>query len=223
MEKIVFITTTSPNKPEGFNQLIRSLIFNNWEYHVIEHAWKGFGDKILETYQFLKNHPEIDKFIYSDAWDSFCFASPEEVLGKMLNWDEIIFSAECACYPHPELADKYPSCLTPWKYLNGGSWICTNKRFCEMVEHHGTTSDENDQVYSTRVFLFHNDGRIKLDYSCSIFQTLAFAGPDDFGTYLHYKNDQEYHRIVNNRTSTLPCFVHGNGRTPMDHIYNLIK
>lgn len=214
--KIVFLTTTSPNKPEGHAQLMRSLNHHGWGSHVIEHPWRGFGDKIIQTYNFLVAHPEIDKFVYSDAWDSFCLATPAEVLRKMKGyWNNVIFSAECACYPHAHLAEQYPNVKTPWKYLNGGSWICTNENFRKMVDRCATTVDENDQVYSTNLFLNHNqDGLIKLDYSCALFQTTAFEAPEYFTLGKG--------RILNNLTNQKPCFAHGNGHTPMEKIYQLI-
>ncbi len=204
-----FITTTS-DLDKCF-QLRRSLILNDWNYHIIEHEWKGFGGKIIETYNYLKANPDITHFFYSDAWDTVVLGTMEEALSKLPSTDIILFSAERACYPHPGKAGKYPDHDSPWKYLNGGGWFASSDLFCQMVESNMPAVDINDQAWFTDRFL---DGYITLDYNCTIFQTMAFCRETDF----KYQTHRLYNRV--HRTTSL--FIHGNGHTPMPKVYDLL-
>lgn len=203
--KTIFITTTSDiNK---CFQLKRSLDYYGWESVFILHDWRGFGDKILKTYEYLKARPEITHFFYSDAWDTFCLGTIESALSKIPDKDIILFSAERACYPHTDKAAKYPDNKSPWKYINGGGWFASSKLFCEMVERYPLTYEDVDQVYFTDRFL---DGYGQLDYNCQVFQTIGFCPDSDFNVG------------KNTVTGTTPVFWHGNGHTPMDTIYSLL-
>jgi hypothetical protein len=66
----------------------------------------------------------------------------------------------------------------------------------------------------TNQFLkLHNEGWLKLDYVCEIFQTLGFCPDSDF--------DMKG-RFTNTVTKSTPLFIHGNGHTPMGKIYELL-
>lgn len=204
--KTILLTTTSDISK--CYQLKRSLDAFGWEYHFIEHEWKGFGDKIIETYNYLKANHDITHFFYSDAWDTFALDTMDRALSRIEDKEIILFSAERACYPHTDKAVLYPENKSPWKYLNGGGWFASSKLFCEMVEANPLTSEDVDQVYFTDRFL---SGIGKLDYNCDVFQTIAFCPDTDFaGTN-------------NTVTGTSPIFWHGNGHTPMSHIYKLLS
>ncbi len=208
------LTTTNDTSKPGHEVLVKSLQKHGYKHHVIVHPWRGFGDKVLKTYEYLKAHPEIELFLYTDAWDTMAMAGPTEVMSKVRKekWDKIIFSAEKACYPHPEKATKYPNDHkeSPWRYLNGGNWMATNEAFCRMVEADTPSHTVNDQAYFTDMLI---KGYIKLDYRCELFQTIGFEGPDDFNYGV---------RLHNSYWNTTPVFAHGNGRTPMDKIWRML-
>lgn len=205
-----FITTAS-DIPKCA-QLKRSLEYFGWPYHFIEHEWRGFGDKVLKTYEYLKANPDITHFFYSDAWDTFALSTMEEALRKIPNKDIILFSAERACYPHGEKAVLYPETDSPWKYLNGGGWFASSELFCKMVEAVTPHFTDVDQVYFTDRFLEGTHG-IVLDNNCTVFQTIAFCPDSDFDLKA---------KPINTVTKTTPTFWHGNGHTPMPHIYKLL-
>lgn len=224
----IFLTTTSDLSK--CTQLRRSLILNGWDFHFIEHEWKGFGSKIIETYHYLKAHPDITHFFYTDAWDTVALGTMEEAISNLPEDKEIIlFGAERACYPHPDKADRYPAHDSPWKYLNGGNWFASAAKFIEMVDSdYPNNLDINDQAYFTDRLLA---GWITLDYECKIFQTIAFCPESDFWfstgvESLTFKPNEiscrTITRIGNNVTNTFPIFFHGNGHTPMPHIYALL-
>jgi len=197
------ITTTSIR--ENCQQLERSLINFGYDYHIIEHQWGGFLSKLHETYKYLKSLEGYTHFLYTDAWDSFAVKKITEVP------DGLTFSAERACYPHPEKEVLYPKHDSPWHFVNGGGFCGEIKAFVEMYESCPPINEMNDQVYLTDRFLA---GVGKLDYDCEIFQTVAFCPPSDF--------EVSGKSILNTVTGSCPAFFHGNGHTPINWIYDLI-
>lgn len=204
---------TSTNDPYKCFQLEKSLKKFGYDYHIIEHPWYGFLSKIHETYKYVKTLEGYTHFLYTDAWDTIATGQLDFVPG-----DEIIISAERACYPHPELASQYPEVSSPWKYVNGGGWLCSIKRFIELYEMDPPTNEMNDQVYLTRVYLKYKDQEwMKLDTACEAFQTIAFCEFDrDFEL-----TEREGKVLRNKITDSYPVFWHGNGHTPMDKLYEL--
>jgi hypothetical protein len=136
--KIKVITTTSDLSK--CYQLRRSLIHHGYDFHFIEHKWEpvGFLGKIHETYRYLKALEGYTHFLYTDAWDTFAMAGPDELAAKMP--DGLLISAERACYPYPELAAKYPAGESPWKYVNGGGWCGEIAAFIKLYEDQPPTS-----------------------------------------------------------------------------------
>lgn len=210
--KIKIITTTSDISK--CYQLERSLKVFGYDYHFIQHEWNGFLDKIRETYKYLKSLDGYTHFLYTDAWDTFALQHPNQLESK-INKKGLLFSAERACYPYPELASEYPENKSHWKYVNGGGWCGEVEAFIKMYEAEPPTDELNDQVYFTRQFLkHHKKGWIKLDYECSIFQTLAFCPESDF--------EYDANKVFNTVTKSTPIFIHGNGHTSINHIYKLL-
>lgn len=214
---------TSTNDPYKCFQLEKSLKRFGYDYHIIEHGWYGFLSKIHETYKYVKSLEGYSHFLYTDAWDTAALRSfgfePKE---------EILLSAERACYPYPELATQYPDSESPWKYVNGGGWLCYIPLFLKMYEECPPTTEMNDQVYFTKMFLEKRDEyNIRLDYDCEVFQTIAFCEWDrDFSESddVMYKPGCEVHYkcVFNKSRMTHPIFFHGNGHTPMDRVYGYL-
>lgn len=213
MNPIVITTTSDLSK---CYELRRSLIYHGWDYHFIQHEWTGFLGKLHETYNYLKGLKGYTHFIYTDAWDTFAVAGPDAITVP----DGLLISAERACYPHPEKAALYPDNPSPWKYVNGGGWCGEIAAFLKMYELCPPTTELNDQVYLTDQFLKGYDW-IRLDYECKVFQTLGFCPPSNFAVRRRLKEPHDKH-IYNEITGSLPAFIHGNGHTPMPHIYELI-
>lgn len=224
--KIKVITTTS--ELSKCYQLRRSLIHHGYDFHIIEHKWEpvGFLGKIHETYKYLKALEGYTHFLYTDAWDTFAMAGPVELADKMP--DGLLISAERACYPYPELASKYPANETPWKYVNGGGWCGEIAAFLRLYEDQPPTSEMNDQVWLTNQFLkLQDEGWVRLDYECRIFQTLGFCPASDFEYSLLSPSAKDIYylypnRLINSVTGFIPVFIHGNGHTAMDEIYKLL-
>jgi hypothetical protein len=206
--KCKLITTASDYAKT--DKLRESLERHGWDYHIIEHGWRGFGDKILKTYEYLKDS-DVTHFFYSDSYDTYVLAPMAEAIQKLKGRD-MLWSSEKACYPHAQLAEMYPDNPSPWKYLNGGGWFASKESFMRMVEDEMPSYFTVDQVYFTNQLLTRKN--ITLDYDCEIFQTIAFCDFDKEFTV-------ERGRVYNNFTKQYPIFFHGNGHTPLNKIYEL--
>lgn len=222
------ITTASDYSKTAM--LRKSLEKFGWDYHIIVHPWRGFGDKILQTYEYLKANPEITHFFYSDSYDTIVLNTMEEALSKIEDKDCILMSAEMNCYPHPEKAALYPEHKSPFKFINGGGWFCNATVFKLAVESNPLTVETVDQVWFTDLFLNHPE-YVKLDYNCEVFQTTAFVGDEDFSIeisqFLGNRDlpdicGRKYFFIKNNVTGSIPTFWHGNGHTNMEKFYKLL-
>jgi hypothetical protein len=62
MTPIKLITVTS--HPEHATVLIESAKRHGWDIEVVHAEWKGFGTKLIETYNYLKSHPEVERVCF---------------------------------------------------------------------------------------------------------------------------------------------------------------
>ena len=191
---MIIITTTS--RLDLTQRLISTLKANNLKYHIIQHEWHGFLDKIHETAKYLRTVTDETHFIYTDAWDTIAMH------GNLPQIDGLLISGEKQCYPHPDKASQYPENPSQWKYVNGGGWGGEIAAFLYFYDLHKPTDELNDQVWLTDVFLkYHTTDAIRIDYNCEVFQTVAFAATGELSNY------------YNEVTGSTPMFWHGNGHT----------
>lgn len=223
--KTVLITTASDPNHKGWLQFKRSLDYFGWDYHLIVHEYIGFNSKIVAFYNYLIENSDITHFIYADSYDSFVLSAQKEVEDKFTNWEGLTYSVEKACWPYEEWAELYPESPYPHKYLNGGGFMGSSAAFIKMYEANPIweSGAQNDQVWAQNEYLRRNDGSIKLDTGSNIFQPIAHSDEDDFLQFTYEFKGVSYGRIINMHTKTMPVIIHGNGHTPMDDIYKLLK
>lgn len=243
--KIKIVTLSTDTQHPGWLNFKASLDKFGYDYHLIEQQMPPgqthvFGTQMPLVYKYVKSlhKTEYTHVIYCDAWDTVAMAGPEELEAKCYALEKLMSlrcndpnglsffgSAEKACFPKPELASQYPHVLSPWKYVNGGGWMGSIDYFCYIYEKSPAVG-VNDQLWLAERFLESKNGpdgwRYTLDYRCAIFQTTGFENTGDFG-YAHNSEEGEYGRLINFRSDELPIFIHGNGRTNMDKIYDLCK
>lgn len=212
------ISVISDRDNEGHRQLIRSLKHYGYDYTAMIHPF-SFGGQMQYVYEYAKNN--WGWFLYTDGWDTFALAGPDEVISKLPEGVSMLISAEKNCYPHAEKSVRYPACETEWKYVNGGGFMADCAYFAKVYEDsHDATY--NDQDWLTEVFLA---GKAALDTRCEIFQTIAFEGQEDFTRMIVPSKEEPWKnslRMRNNKTRSLPIFIHGNAHTPMEKIYKLL-
>jgi hypothetical protein len=204
----VIVSLDNPNHP-GWLKLEESLKQHGWAYHPIVREWKGFGTKIIGLYEYLCA-TDIDDFIYLDAYDNYCIASPQEFKFKKKDYPMIV-SSEKGCYPDTHKMGMFPVVNHEWKFINSGQIYGTKEHFINVYNTNPPKFEDDDQRWYTERFLSMPD-KIGLDY-CNIFQSVAFEVEGDFTL--------TYNRLYNNKTHTFPMFIHGNGKTDMSKFYLL--
>jgi hypothetical protein len=209
--KLLTVATDIAN--DKLFDLISSADKFGWNLEVIVTEWKGFGTKLIETYNHLQKNPHITEFIFVDAYDVVALSSPQEVLEKIKDRTKMLISVEKNCWPNSELASQYPKTNSEWKYINSGSYYSPSKLFIDMIESYPPLYIDDDQLYLTNEFLNNPDDKV-LDYDCEVFQAYSFIADDDFG----YENK----RLQNLKTKSQPVLIHSNGRTDNTKILDLL-
>jgi hypothetical protein len=204
----VIVSLDNPNHA-GWLKLEKSLKQHGWSYHPIVREWKGFGTKIIGLYEYLCS-TDIDEFVYLDAYDNYCIASPQEFKFKKKDYPMIV-SSEKGCYPDTHKMGMFPVVNHEWKFLNSGQIYGNKEHFINIYNTNPPSFEDDDQRWYTERF-FASPYSIGLDY-CNIFQSVAFEVEGDFTL--------TYNRLYNNKTHTFPMFIHGNGKTDMSKFYLL--
>lgn len=205
------ITVASHLEVHGLSKLVESLEKFHWEFCVLQTEWKGFGTKLLTVRDFLLSHPDITHFFFCDAYDCVVLSTMEEALSK-IDVDKITVSGEKNCWPDSSLWDQY-SPNTEWAYVNSGLYFAPRDKFLKLFEVEPPEYCSDDQLWFTKKYLFGKNG-VELDEKCNTFQNYSFISDGDF--------DVLGDRLLNLKTGTMPVFVHGNGRTDLTKIYELI-
>lgn len=196
-------------------KMVESFQRHGLEVAVLGGPYRGNGDVMRQLYECYRRaitgHTHA---IYSDGGDTFCqrtFDAP----------DVLTFSAEKACYPHPDRADQYkygPRFKSPWRYLNNGNYGGPLDQMIDFFERHGLhrlPNEANGQAEAMDAYLKDkaNGLPITLDTKCELFQPIAHTDEGDFSI--------SNGLVVNNITKATPAILHGNGRTDMNWIYEL--
>jgi len=220
------ILSVATDKNDGFIRFENSLKKNNIEYKILgmNTKWNGGnmemgpggGQKInmlrSELMTWNKVALKNNVVLFTDSYDVVSLANTSEILekyNKICNDtpDSVLFSVEKSCWPLKQIDVFYPETDSEYKFLNSGGFIGNAERILNLLEKK-IENCEDDQLYYTKIFLFDNKidnsiNKIKLDYSCEIFQTLNGAFHD-----IDIVNKK---RIFNKYTNTFPCLLHGNG------------
>ncbi len=217
--KIKVITVTDQPKNPGFLKLAESLDRHGWDWMRVPCEWKGFGTKVLSVYNacpdlLQKGYTHV---LHTDAHDTYFLQSPFNMPPVKENIP--LISTEKACWPDAHRASEYPDyyrgdmLANPvWRFVNSGQYLFPIKLFMEVVDAMPIFPQDDDQRWLTSVYLAKR-WPIQLDYTCAVFQSIAFEAPVDFVT--------RGGRLKNRITNTYPIAVHGNGKTNMEWVYDL--
>lgn len=209
------VLTYASNKTDGLNNLIFSLEKFGWDYEVMEGGWKGFGTKLIATYNKCKELKEqgYTHFIFVDAYDTFFLGTEEELIDKYFNTNAFVISAERGCYPDAELRGEYNETPNGWDFVNSGTYLAPIGDYMRMFENNTPDYSDDDQRWLTARYLSEGYDTV-LDKKCRIFQCYSFIREGDFG--------YEKNRLQNLKTGTQPIIIHFNGRTNPTLVYNLL-
>jgi hypothetical protein len=215
--KLAAVTVTDNPNNHGFLLLQQSAKRHGYDFYPLVTRFYGFGTKIIETAKAaedLKRHG-YSHILFMDAHDTY-FLRPEKSIKSALFDPGFMFvSAEKACWPDPHKASDYhyqAAPPSPWCYVNSGQYLAPIDTFLQIVEENPIQHEADDQRWLTGVYLQHTYPII-LDINCKIFQSIAFADDNDFRT--------DERGLINTITRSRPFAAHGNGKTPMEWIYQI--
>ena len=223
---------THGGKDDRFCRAVESAIRHNFELIILGwgEKWLGLSQKLTGAYNYIKSLPPKDVILFTDAFDVLYTDEPDNILQKFLSAKtEILFSAECGCWPHvmedrDACFNKYPKSPTPYRYLNSGTWIGYAKPAADMLlqiikEAGNDFTNANDQKL---VADFYINGRfgIKLDFYNLIFQSMHMT----LDPPLPHCNPVEHviktpeNKWKNKLTNSLPSVFHFNGGGKQHHL-----
>lgn len=213
--KVKLITTASDLQHDGFLMLQKSLEKFGWDWDLCGTDYASFGSKMVNAYNYAKQTDCSHLFIV-DAYDVVVLGTMEEALSKIPDKEVILFNAEKNAWPYEQWAMLYPEVHSPWKYLNGGVAFVSVLLFIKMFEDNPIYHSDNDQVNLASIYITNKDKyKMKLDTPCEVFQTMNSISSSDLE-----RLDNGFNNLL---TGTSPLIFHGNGRHPMDDIYELLK
>jgi hypothetical protein len=211
MTNIKLITVT--NAPHQAEVLRRSAEKNGWDFVCLEVEWRGFGTKLIETYNYLKAHPEVDRFVFADAFDVVVFGTPEEFERKFPAEINMLVSAERGLWPpilHP-FRIKHANFNHRFNYPNSGLYFSESWYFKWLIEQYPPFYEIDDQYWLNTCFLLEHG--IECEFEQRVFNSHSFV---DEGEYT-YNNGRV--QIMGNE----PVFVHSNGKTQDPQLDKLVK
>jgi len=218
---LTYIWCESDNEISKTSEFRRSVSHFGYELinvHPKGAYFKGHGEVFQQLYNTICDLPPDQMVVYSDGADTFFLREIEPPT------DCILYSTEKAYYPTDGKQDRYTNKLTPWCYLNGGGWSGPAGLVREYFERFGLSKLKGDingqQAQHNAYFAAMDSGfPVELDQFCNEFQSIAFRSECDFMT--EFWKDKGI--LINNLiTNTYPALFHGNGRTPMGWVYDLL-
>lgn len=208
MLKVITVT----NQPERAAPLLNSLEKFKWHTELLITEWKGFGTKLITTYEYLKAHPEVTEFIFCDAHDVIVLATPEEFMGKIFHKEGLNTSAEKGLWPpimHP-FRNLYTITKFGFDFPNSGCYYSPSGEFIRLFEKYPPFYEIDDQFWMHMLYL---NNEICLDTTQYLFNSHSFIEDGEY----KFENGR-----VTMKTGS-PCFIHGNGQTDMTKIHELLK
>lgn len=189
--------------PEHTTSLVQSATKRGWNVHLIQVEWKGFGTKLIATYEYLKAHPEVTEFVFCDAYDVIVLGTPDEFANKVGD-AKMIVSAERGLWPPilQPFKSKYPLFLHGFNYINSGCYCAKSAYFISLCEKYMPFYEIDDQYWMNMYWLLDRDA-FKVDYYQAIFNSHSHMTEGEYG----YDNGRV--QILGNQS----VFVHKNGRT----------
>ena len=228
---------THGGRDDRFCRAVESSIRSGYDLVILGWGakWIGLSQKLEAAQKYAKNLPDGHSILFTDAFDVLFCQSPEKVMEEYEKFNtDIIFSAECGCWPHVMeeggrkcKSDKnggYPVSPTPYRFLNSGTWIGKADTASEMLlavmhEAGKDFANANDQKLVADFYMAGRFG-IKLDFYNKLFQSmhmtldppLPYCNPADDVTVTPEGT------FYNKRTKSLPGVLHFNGGGKRHHL-----
>ena len=223
---------THGGKDDRFCRAVESAIRNDYDLVILGWGdkWLGLSQKLKAAHAYASALPPNDLILFTDAFDVLYVSSGAQVVEQFSTFHtDIVFSAECGCWPHvmekggrPCFVD-YPKAPTPYRYLNSGTWIgraapAADMLVAVMESAGGDFKNANDQKLVADFYIEGKFG-IQLDFYNKLFQSmhmtdsppLPYCNPMDD---ISLTNGKYY----NKRTKSQPVVFHFNGGGKRHHL-----
>jgi len=215
------IITYATHKEGYYNILIKQFKKQNVEYKVIgmNKKWKGFFQRYIEIYDYLKTQDDNLIILVMDAFDSLLLDTDTNILNKYKNMKKkIIYGIE-------DLQNNLKYVLQKIVFngseytLNGGSYIGKNKYLKKMmktlIETYGCDYSLDDQIIINKFVsdnkLFYNK-YMGLDVNCEIFANMSNTNSFYYLLNISQSNyviDYVKNKIVNTINNISPSIISG--------------
>ena len=173
-------------------------IGNNKEWRGTDMSGPGGGQKLNNLKEYLKDIPDTDVVLFTDAYDVIYGDNLGSILSRWHSMEaRIVFGAEATCWPDAALSTKFSEDHGLYCYLNSGTFIGEVGEIKRLLDDE-IKDHEDDQLFIQKKYL-EGTFDIKLDHEQYIFQTFD-ERVTWFGTQLY-----------NPVTNCTGCIFHANG------------
>ncbi|MBT1699403.1 hypothetical protein KK083_21075 [Fulvivirgaceae bacterium PWU4] len=233
--RVVTLITNANQK--GFKEYLQpSCAYHDLDLTVLKYEDRYTTHRIKDVvlYQYLKDRPQKEIVLFTDAHDTAFLSGEKEIMEKFRSFGTpLVFSAEINCWPFSDLAERYPEPGKHFRYLNSGAFIGEVGYLVDLYETYPTFSPAYDPVYnwSNQYYWHHvyleNQDTIAIDHNCEMFfntsipveriDQIDFRVGDDpriaalfaeeivrLNNEIVFSND----RIMSKLTNTWPCHLH---------------
>lgn len=172
-------------------------------------AGLGWGPRLRVFRNYLNTLPPGDVVMFVDGYDVLIDASSIDILSRfdatMKGAPKVLFSAESNCWPDKATAARYPPIDSPYKYVNGGTYIATVQVMRSFMDTYldfesPAFDDIDDQREYHEIYL--RSDAIVIDTQNTIFNCI-FSREKDL-----VRTEKGWYNQV---TKTYPLVFHGNG------------
>lgn len=176
-----------------------------WRGPTLDERFCG-GFKWVLLRRWLKTVPNNAIVVFTDAYDVFWNAPlPSNLLDDGV---DVLFAGEPTCWPDPSLADRYPPCASPYRFVNSGCFVGRARALKALVAR--ASARDDDQLLATLYYL-RDPVRARVDSACQLWQCLGGVGTLGDGELAWAPGPDGRPSLRNARYGTTPCAVHGNG------------
>ena len=215
----VLVCTIATHETEGLAAMKKScrifqipMVIFGWGQEYRGASWRL---KLLYE-QLLQQKRKYDHVLLIDGFDSIFAASLGEIMRKYAAMKtRFLMSGETNCWPpFGPSPEDYPSAPTRYRYVNSGGYIGRIDYLIQVMTEFdvaGMPDYQSDQHLWADVYV-SGKTEMKLDHYCQIFQCLWDADGD-----LTYGE-----KIYNHLTGSHPGIFHGNGRTDMTRVGQIL-
>jgi hypothetical protein len=191
--------------------------------------WIGFGKKVMEIREYLRNLPGDEIVISVDPFDVIFLSGLEEIEEKFLKLSTPFlcgalklnrFNRNIYSFEFNRTKRTIPETPSGFNHLNSGTWISRAGYAIGLIDtltdRYQMTEVTMDQQLLTGIYV-KDRSIVDIDWKCEIFHNILFT---DFITRRPDLNDIVFNetRIKNRTTGTKPCILHASGNSRMKDI-----